>query len=87
MNCCAVYAKLEFPQWLSSKESAYSAGDAGDIGLIPGKSPWRKKWQPIPVFLPGKSHEQRSKVGYNPRGRKESDTTEHVYTPKTYMIL
>ena len=39
------------------------------------KSPWRKKWQPIPVLLPGKSHGQRSLVGCSPRGREESDTT------------
>ena len=32
--------------------------------------------QPIPVFLLGKSHEQRNLVGYGPQGRKESDTTE-----------
>jgi len=31
-----------------------------------GKMPWRKKWQPTPVFLFGKSHGQRSLVGYNP---------------------
>ena len=43
-----------------------------------GKIPWRKKWQPTPVFLPGKSHEQRSLVGYNPWGRKESDRTERL---------
>ena len=30
--------------------------------------PWRKKWQPTPVFLPGKSHRQRSLVGYSPWG-------------------
>ena len=41
-----------------------------------GKIPWRKKWQPPPVFLPGKSHGQRSLVGYSPWGCKESDTTE-----------
>ena len=34
------------------------------------KIPWRKKWQPTPVFLPGKSHEQRSLVGYSPWGYK-----------------
>jgi len=28
--------------------------------------PWRKKWQPTPVFLPGKSHGQRSLEGYSP---------------------
>ena len=32
------------------------------------------KWQPTPVFLPGKSHGQRSLVGYSPWGHKELDT-------------
>ena len=41
--------------------------------------PWRRKWQPTPVFLPGESHGQRSLVGYSPRGRKESDTTERLH--------
>ena len=36
----------------------------------------RRKWQPTPVFLPGKSHGQGSLAGYNSWGRKESDTTE-----------
>jgi len=72
-----------------------SASNAGDPGPIPasipgfdpwvGKIPWRRKWQPTPVFVPGESHGQRSLVGYSPRGRKESDTTErlhsHFHTP------
>ena len=41
-----------------------------------GKISWRRKWQPTPVFLPGKSHGWRSLVGYSPWGRKELDTTE-----------
>ena len=41
-----------------------------------GKIPWRRKWQPTPVFLPGESHGWRSLVGYSPWGRKESDMTE-----------
>ena len=44
-----------------------------------GKIPWRRKWQPTPVFLPGKSHGLWSLVGYCPWGRKESDTTEWVH--------
>ena len=40
-----------------------------------GKIPWRRKWQPTPGFLPGKSHGQRSLVGYSPWYHKESDTT------------
>ena len=46
-----------------------------------GKIPWRRAWQPTPVFLPGDSHGQRSPVGYSPWGCKESDTietTEHA---------
>ena len=43
------------PWWLSDKESACQEGD---MDLIPGSGrfPWRRKWQPTPVFLPGKSH-------------------------------
>ena len=45
-----------------------------------GKIPWRRKWQPTPVFLPGKSHGQRSLVGYSPRGHKESSVAERTHT-------
>ena len=38
----------------------------------------RRKWQPIPVFLPGESRRQRSLVGYGPRGHKELDMTEQI---------
>ena len=44
-----------------------------------GKIPWRRKWQPTPVFLPGKSNGQRSLVGYSPWGRKELDTTKQLH--------
>ena len=40
------------------------------------KIPWRRKWQPTPIFLPGESHEQRRVMDYSPWGRKESDMTE-----------
>ena len=40
------------------------------------KIPWRRKWQPTPVLLPGKSHGWRGLVGYSPWGHKELDTTE-----------
>ena len=39
------------------------------------KIPWRRAWQPTPVFLPGESHGQRSLVVYSPWGHKELDTT------------
>ena len=44
-----------------------------------GKIPWRRKWQSTPVLLPGKSHGQRSLVGYSLWGRKESDATEQLH--------
>ena len=40
------------------------------------KIPWRRAWQPTPVFLPGESHGQRNWVGYGQWGHKESDMTE-----------
>ena len=46
---------------------------------LPGKLPWRRKWHPTPVLLPGESHRRRSLVGYSSRGRKESDTTERLH--------
>ena len=46
-----------------------------------GKIPWRRKWQPTPVLLPGKSHGRRSVVGYSPWGCKESDMTEPLHFP------
>ena len=44
------------------------------------KIPWRRKWQPTPVFLPGESHGQRSLAGDSPWGHKESDITEWLST-------
>ena len=55
------------PWWLSGKESACQCGRPKFNPWV-GKIPWRRKWQPTPVFLPGKSHGQRSLVGYSPQG-------------------
>ena len=43
------------------------------------KIPWRRKWQPTPVLLPGKFHGWRSLTGYSPWGRRELDTTEQLH--------
>ena len=57
--------------------------NAGDRSSIPGsRIPWKKKWQPTPVFLPGGSREQRRLAGYSPWGHKESDTTEGLNSNK-----
>jgi len=49
--------------------------NAGNVGSIPGsrRSPGEGKWQPTAVFLPGKSHGQRSLMGYTPWGHQEAD--------------
>ena len=49
-----------------------------EFASLVGKIPWRRKWPPTPVFLPGKSHGQRSLAGYSPCGRKKSDTVDWV---------
>ena len=43
-----------------------------------GKIPWRREWQPTPIFLTREIHEQRRQAGYSPWGRKELDTTEQL---------
>ena len=54
--------------------------NARGVGLIPGsgRCPWRTKWPPTPVFLPGESHGQRSLAGYSPWCCKELDMTEQL---------
>ena len=49
-----------------------------------GKIPWRRKWQPTPVFLPGKSHGRRSLVGYSPRGRQR---VEHDWATSLHFKI
>ena len=68
---------LHFPGGSDSEESTCKAGDPGSIPGS-GRSPWRREWQPTPVFLPGESHGQRSLVGYSPWGCKESDRTKQL---------
>ena len=41
-----------------------------------GQIPWRRAWEPIPVFLTRESRGQQSLAGYSPWGHKESDMTE-----------
>ena len=47
-----------------------------------GQIPWRKGWQPTPVFLPGESHGWRILAGYSPWGRKESASLSDVWLGK-----
>ena len=56
------------------------------------KIPWKREWLPTPVFLPAKSHGQRSLEGYSPWGGKELDVTEatehtHMHTLSVQLFL
>ena len=57
------------PWWLSGKESAWQCRRHGFNPWV-GKMSWRRKWQPTPVFFPGKSHGQKSLASYSPWGHK-----------------
>ena len=78
-----VCLKLGFPHGSVLKNSSANAGDQGSIPGS-GRPPWRRKWQPIPVFLPGKSHGQRNLVCYSPWDGKrvghELATKQQQYT-------
>ena len=81
IDCWSLYLAnqmLGFPRDAVVKNPPANAGDTGSIPGS-GRFPWRRKWQPTPVFLLGKFHGQRSVVGYSPRGRKKLDTTEQLH--------
>ena len=58
---------------LSGKEST-SQGRTLGYELWVRKIIWRRKWQPTPIFLPGKCHGQRSLAGYRPQGHEKNRT-------------
>ena len=63
--------KKQYPWWLSNKESDCNAGAEGAANSTLGwEDPWRRTWQPTPVFLPGEFHGHRSLEGYSSWGRK-----------------
>ena len=70
-----------------------SACQVGDKGSNPWsrKIPWRRKWQPTPVFLPGKSHRERNLAGYSPCGRKRvgldlATKQRHILSLEKYLF-
>ena len=54
-----------------------------------GKIPWRREWQPTPVFFPGESHGQRSPMGYSPQGQRVRHdwATKHTHTGSTFQVV
>ena len=69
------------PRWCSSEEPTCQCRRHKRCGFDPWvrKIPWKRKRQPTPVFLPGKSPRQRSLARYSPWGSKELDTSKHTH--------
>ena len=75
-------ARSQFSNLLEAMAVFSNAQLSRKHGFTPwvGKILWRKKWQPAPVFVHGKSYRQRRPVGCSPRGHKGSDATEYTHT-------
>ena len=69
---CSNLALRGLPKWLSGKESACQCrrNRRGRFSAWVGKISWRRKWQPTPLFLPGKSRGQRSLEGCSSWGHR-----------------
>ena len=74
------WLERDLPRWYSGKEFAYQFRIHKRCTFNPWvrKIPWSRKWQPDPIFLPGKPHGQRSLLVYSPWAPRQSDTTEHI---------
>ena len=92
LSLCLYHITLiGLPRWLSDKESICQCRKrrrCRKCGFNPWvvKIPWRRKWQPNPVFLPGKSHGQRSLACASPWGCKELETTSGPNNKNTALI-
>ena len=89
---CHFHLIPDFPGGTSGKEPACQCRRHKRHGFNPwiGKIPWRRAWQPTPVFLPREFHGQRSLESYSPWNREESDTIEmieHAFSGKNSEIL
>ena len=93
----AIYGVAQSRMWLKRLSSSSSRWHSDEesicqcrrcsFNLWVKKTPLRKKWQPTQVFLPGKSHGQRSLEGYSARGHIESDMTEQLSTHTHAHVL
>ena len=82
----------DFPGGITDKESVCQCKRHKRCEFDPWveKIPWRKKWEPSPLLLPGESDGQRSLADYSPQGHKESDMTEvtkHALCSQTSLLL
>ena len=83
-----LFLHVSLPWWLRQYSICLQWGRPGFNPWV-GKIPWRRKWHPTPVLLPGKSHGQKILVGYGPWGRKESDSAAwlHFLSAKTVCLI
>ena len=94
--CSNLSWKWGVPWWLSGKESTYQSRSCRFHPWVE-KIPWRRKWQPTPVFLPGESHGQRSLAGYSPwclrirtqlsDNKAENDPSFPLFCPTTHSSI
>ena len=77
------------PRWLNCREFACQCRRLRSHGLNPSveKIPWRREWQPTPVFLPGKFHGQRSLMGYSSWSPEELDMIEQLSMPTCCLLV
>ena len=78
LNYISEYLNSGFPGSASGKEPTCQCRrhKRHRFNLWVRKIPWRRAWQPTPVFLHGEPQGHRNLAGYSPQSRKESDTTE-----------
>ena len=69
-------------QWVACSQERKWRAEAHVLCALVLFTEWRRKWQPTPIVLPGKSHGQRSLASHSPWGHKESDTTEQLCTQR-----
>ena len=74
---CYIYFNTDFPGGSDGKRNCLQCMRSRLSPWV-RKIPWRRKWQPIPVFLTGEFHGQRNLAGYSPWGCKELDMTEQL---------
>jgi len=77
-----VFAEWGVPRGASGEEPACQCGRRRRrrVWTLGQEDPWRRKWQPTPIFLPGEFKGQRRLAGYSSLGSQELNTTEHVRT-------
>ena len=87
--CLFSLAFQSFPGGTSGKESACQCRRYRRCGFDPevGKIPWKRKWQPILLFLPANSHVQRCLVGYSLWGHKECNTTGYIHIAFPFIVI